>query len=125
MTTSDTPAQQALARLVADQKRPSGVTEWCDKHRADVELVVRELGIPTLALAVNMAAATLYSWCARRSVPSARRPPGPHPAEAPAPAPTTVATPDGPAHPQRESADYYRGLAAGLQWAIEKLAPRP
>ena len=59
------PAQQALARLVADQSRPSGVTAWCDEHRPDVELVIRELGGPALAKAVGMVPSTLSSWAAR------------------------------------------------------------
>ena len=68
MTTTDSPAQAALARLVADQRRNDGVTAWCDDHRPDVELVVRELGVSALARAVGILDTTLYSYVERRQM---------------------------------------------------------
>mgnify|MGYP001589649310 CR=1 FL=1 len=144
------PAQQALARLAADKSRPGGVTAWCDEHRPDVELVIRELGVPALAQAVGIVDSTLYSWASRRQVerinmrvtriaPEATASPT-IPGEtagfdpwAPVAEPPTRrrrASPkrkvSAPAPPiEGESRDYYRGLAEGLKWAIERLAVRP
>jgi len=147
MTTTDSPAQAALARLVADQRRNDGVTAWCDDHRPDVELVVRELGVSALARAVGILDTTLYSYVERRQMerrdmrftlpaPEAPAPPTVTPEASGAPAPPrrsaprrrrtdTMAQPEQPTPPDRESADYYRGYADGMLRAVELLAGRP
>lgn len=124
MNTEDSPAQQALARLVADQKRPDGVTAWCDKHRPDVELVLRELGTPVLSRAVAIAGPTLYSWADRRHITVAPSPRGQGRASRRERSTDTRSQPKRPAPPAEASADYYRGLCAGLMWAVRELSHR-